>query len=1446
MKRGDAPAQAVLHANSQAMSLRKAAETQEELGKINDRVEKTLDSYILADSIEQPITGKDIAVIKDKYVKDKTATLELVDDLTQLIIILSDPIAKKKYQQQVTIFIVGYENLCGNRVKLLTQLNDFFLQNSKEEDAYDIEYPEFDIEEVGKTVRAVLDKAEKAHERLNDVSKEVVKVLETVNPKEAKSRKKKLEKAIIQSRDDIIQLTEKLTSIQKDLENSEEKLAKLYKTLEGKQLEIEKLKGHVEMGKRKAKELDDLRSEMEQKSAALVKTRQDVDKLKLQLAHAEDKHENVSNKQKESREKQQRMQSDLEDRIKEQKDKVVEIRQAMEKQHDQELRDLRNSYQTELDETRGNYQEKIDDLTTQIALIEKQRDDAEQERAELQRFTTSFFNDETERSRSATKMSWKTSANAVRIASTKKSQRSLGTDSIPNTPGRALKTDGTIASLKSNKSSDNLRPALSQSDRSNTETTFPSMIPENALEQTSVSFVQSSADGTPSTGGMPSSPEKSMPSRGKKRTVKSRTMLSRTSSKQALTKVDSGRVFIEMVDEAIQTEIVIPEKPAEDSEAAASLRKLSVVMIPETLVKELSDIDENTNWDEYPIQEIPARFAHYRQMAVKKEEEMLEELGELKQKYNNKVQALKGMMDLRNNWTMEREEFIRQITTAKALKEEAENEAEMALLQVEELIADQEEMRLEIQMKTKALSEIPTMPSPLQTAASMHEIGIGTEDRSSENEGMSTMEIASSRPTTIPTIIQTDDVKSEVILSHEPEVLTIQDRLPERIMSAKARTRLVNSALTRHPVAKETLLNYRNILDFKRSIVDVLAKEELEYEASMLNECEIIKIDEDNKLAVLERISDIRRSTSGILECLSDIIPSLLSAEDILFSNLDNPRSSGVSESQKIATLENDKQIQEPPGTPSTSSKTEATERPQEEVDSDTKNEVQGQESKAGLDLSAGKPEGSIQAESSNNTLTEPGKSASLLSSDDSTRRGKKLSAKEGRKKLVSDYKELIAKHQQLTEEFENLTRDSKQTSASYEGQLTQNATIMQDMQSTIENLTEQLKSFDITHPLTVKSSQIKSPDFMFTRLDMEHNAKALKRGLQNGRISYEGYKEMCNKMEDYISIPIKRLARLARKYLHHSRMKEVEKSIRSSNMLDDKVYHLLDQMENLQYERTLRWEQRMHDLAGERQEVAKLLVKTLEMIEHETGIFLIKPIMSIPSRKRRIGSGHIVSRRVKSAKDEVSRQQSSGFLAPNSTPSPSGHKQNDVSPSVSSIRISRRLDDKVLQMNVKSMLGHEDGFENVWKAQSSVSGPLPISKSFQDMPKIVELDLNRSMFAHHNISARLNSNGEFHTGPVHSNMLSYVTVARPAGELSKRSSMQFEQSTVLENDSLPPPPSPFDENVQLYQLKKRQSPLPPIHSSHGEYEDGRSVSTYLSDGDRHWSPVLAQLNEAK
>ena len=68
--------------------------------------------------------------------------------------------------------------------------------------------------------------------------------------------------------------------------------------------------------------------------------------------------------------------------------------------------------------------------------------------------------------------------------------------------------------------------------------------------------------------------------------------------------------------------------------------------------------------------------------------------------------------------------------------------------------------------------------------------------------------------------------------------------------------------------------------------------------------------------------------------------------------------------------------------------------------------------------------------------------------------------------------------------EFENLTRNSKQVTESYEQQLGQNATTMQDMQDTIDNLNEQLKSFDVTHPLTVKASQVRKQSLRLSRHD--------------------------------------------------------------------------------------------------------------------------------------------------------------------------------------------------------------------------------------------------------------------------------------------------------------------------------------------------------------------------
>ena len=45
---------------------------------------QTLVSYQLADAIEQPIRGADIESLKEDYIRDQEATLEMVDDLVSV------------------------------------------------------------------------------------------------------------------------------------------------------------------------------------------------------------------------------------------------------------------------------------------------------------------------------------------------------------------------------------------------------------------------------------------------------------------------------------------------------------------------------------------------------------------------------------------------------------------------------------------------------------------------------------------------------------------------------------------------------------------------------------------------------------------------------------------------------------------------------------------------------------------------------------------------------------------------------------------------------------------------------------------------------------------------------------------------------------------------------------------------------------------------------------------------------------------------------------------------------------------------------------------------------------------------------------------------------------------------------------------------------------------
>ena len=69
-------------------------------------------------------------------------------------------------------------------------------------------------------------------------------------------------------------------------------------------------------------------------------------------------------------------------------------------------------------------------------------------------------------------------------------------------------------------------------------------------------------------------------------------------------------------------------------------------------------------------------------------------------------------------------------------------------------------------------------------------------------------------------------------------------------MSARARRRLINSALGDHPVAQETLRTYQAVLLFSRNIMQWLDREGLSEESDLLKRVQPVVLNQVNWKAI--------------------------------------------------------------------------------------------------------------------------------------------------------------------------------------------------------------------------------------------------------------------------------------------------------------------------------------------------------------------------------------------------------------------------------------------------------------------------------------------------------------------------------------------------------------------------------------------------------------------
>ncbi|XP_021373672.1 uncharacterized protein LOC110463415 isoform X3 [Mizuhopecten yessoensis] len=455
-----------------------------------------------------------------------------------------------------------------------------------------------------------------------------------------------------------------------------------------------------------------------------------------------------------------------------------------------------------------------------------------------------------------------------------------------------------------------------------------------------------------------------------------------------------------------------------------------------------------------------------------------------------------------------------------------------------------------------------------------------------------------------------------------------------------------------------------------------------------------------------------------------------------------------------------------------------------------------------------------------------------------------------------SDVSERIALRE-LQEQYDRLQHQLTGETRKHDEQLRHNTVVMMEMQDTINDLQRELSNLGRSSSRLRPQSDTTSPHgttdsaVMFTRLDSERNCKIMKRAVNDQKMEADKYKDALVKMEDYVGLPAQRFAHLVRKYVHHSRMKEIEENVKKSKSLNENVFEILDKMEALQNERAKTWADKMDQMGSERLRLANLLMETLDSIEQESGIFLIKPMYSYRGRDIKDARyGGKLTRPMRSQRNLSPHRENLSSFAPAPTPA-SNMRLIRGQPVPTTQSMTHEIMPK--HEAPRPLEGDEGGItgaslnwvgtsqKQTWSMNSSVVRGDPENflssqnPNAMNTPRILELDINRMLIGQNTISSKITQPGLTEDRLVNAsqnNLRSYITVNRPTALPGNARPRSFASSATKE---FVPPSSPVSQNTKRVRMSDgdmsrtdmsrnmtNTPPLPPIGSAssreiHGE-----------------------------
>lgn len=342
------PAEQAILAASESKVRRKKEETRLELVKIQERIDYTLTEY------QGP-------KIEDEEEKQSTKEVDLhaVKSPEELYKLLTDVRLRTKYQQHVTVLLLGHEEAAEGRERLLQSIHEFFQETQAGNTTQLLEElasEEIDFDEATAGLESALKTAQAAGDRLLEIKKDMGQLFSVVKAfPDTKKGRKKMEKALLKAQEEVESLRTQLQGVQGELEGSKEKSGRLQKQIDSKTTECERLRKTAAQVDQLQKTNAELQLELAKAKEAAQKAQGDFererqDRLRL-LAKKEDVKEVVKVDDSQVQELQAALEREKEalERLKDEMDAKFQIeKEALVAEHESEIEEMRSRYEEQM------------------------------------------------------------------------------------------------------------------------------------------------------------------------------------------------------------------------------------------------------------------------------------------------------------------------------------------------------------------------------------------------------------------------------------------------------------------------------------------------------------------------------------------------------------------------------------------------------------------------------------------------------------------------------------------------------------------------------------------------------------------------------------------------------------------------------------------------------------------------------------------------------------------------------------------------------------------------------------------------------------------------------------------------------------------------------------------------------------------------------------------